>query len=109
MTTNEEKAILERCGRENPFRVPAGYFDTLPQQVMSNLPRKRNTIRLWQRVAVAAVLSGFVAIGGFMLFNSAYSNQAKMAEQLDAEYMDEMLDYSMVGNMEIATYLTEAE
>lgn len=108
MMMNEEQAILERCGRENPFRVPEGYFDKLPQEVMNRLPRKRKTVRMWQRWAVAAALTGFVAVGGFMLFYS--SMQPQLAEQSEQqEYMDEMLDYSMMNNMDIANYLTEAE
>ena len=35
---NEEKYMNEGLLRENPFRVPEGYFDNLTDRVMSQLP-----------------------------------------------------------------------
>ena len=36
--TNNEDYIKKMVGKENPFRVPEGYFDQLAQQVMQALP-----------------------------------------------------------------------
>ena len=36
----EDKEIQERFGKENPFRVPEGYFDQLTERVMSQLPER---------------------------------------------------------------------
>ena len=36
--TNEEKFIIESLGKENPFRVPEGYFDHFAEQFMNELP-----------------------------------------------------------------------
>ena len=33
-----EEYIRSRAGKENPFRVPEGYFEGLASQVMANLP-----------------------------------------------------------------------
>jgi len=33
----EEKYLIEKVGRENPFRVPEGYFDTLSSQIMAKV------------------------------------------------------------------------
>ncbi len=110
MTTNEEKVLLERFGRENPFRVPEGYFDTLPEKVMNRLPRKRRTSHLWLKWSVAAILAGCVGLATFKIVESP-SETATLATQdgLNEEYIEEALDYSMINNLEIATYLTEAE
>jgi hypothetical protein len=37
---NEEMYIQEKVGKQNPFRVPEGYFDNLTAQVMQNLPEQ---------------------------------------------------------------------
>ena len=33
----EEKYLIEKVGKENPFRVPEGYFDTLSSQIMAKV------------------------------------------------------------------------
>ena len=39
---NEEQYLIEKVGKENPFRVPEGYFDTLASQVMSRIDAEGN-------------------------------------------------------------------
>ena len=34
---NEEQYLINKAGKENPFRVPEGYFDSLASQVMSSV------------------------------------------------------------------------
>ena len=36
----EEKEMQVRFGKENPFRVPEGYFDQLADRVMAQLPER---------------------------------------------------------------------
>ena len=36
----EEKELFQKIGKENPFKVPEGYFENLTQQVMERLPEK---------------------------------------------------------------------
>ena len=47
MTTNEELVLTNRCGRENPFRTPEGYFEALPQQVMDRIRQRRKRNLTW--------------------------------------------------------------
>ena len=104
MTTNEEKELLSRCGQENPFRTPDGYFDVLPQQVMDRIKQRRRRHIAW-RWAVAAIMTGCIFTAGFTLMKPA-------GETLTAEetgYMEEELNYSMLNNIDIMYYLTEAE
>jgi len=110
MTTNEEKVLMERFGRENPFRVPEGYFDTLPEKVMNRLPRKRKKSHSWLKWSVAAILAGCVGLATFKIVDTP-AEPAALATQdgLNDEYIEDALDYSMINNLEIATYLTEAE
>ena len=37
---NEELYLRSRMGKENPFRVPEGYFDNFASQLMEKLPEK---------------------------------------------------------------------
>ena len=72
--TREENILKERFGKQNPFKVPDGYFDHLTEKIMENLPEQevrvidiRSRQTLWQKlplrkiaaaVAVAALLGG---------------------------------------------------
>lgn len=109
MTSDEEKILQERLGKENPFRTPDNYFDNLPQEIMERLPRKKPCRRrMWHGWAVAAAMAGIVATTGLM-FMQGNSQTDYITEADDDLYLDEVLDYSMLDNTEIATYLTEAE
>jgi len=50
----EEKELLTRIGRQEPFTVPDGYFESLTERVMQRLPEKATPeaepLTLWQRV-----------------------------------------------------------
>ena len=100
-----EEKLLSRFGAERPFTVPEGYFEALPNKVMSRVAQRRRRRLVW-RWAAAAVLVGCVATGG-LLFENQY--KAQMAEAEDIQYIEDALDYSMIDNMSIASYLTEAE
>lgn len=106
-----EEELLERIGKKNPYRVPEGYFDTLPDRVMSRIShkkRKKHSLR-W---SVAAVFAGGILCAGLTLFKrdlglSTPENDAPYI--VNAEHMEDILDCNLVSNLEIETYLTEAE
>ena len=104
-TEELEAKLLERFGSETHFTVPEGYFEGLTERVMNRVPKRKRRRQVW-RWAAAAVLAGVVAVGG-MLFESQYKTQ--MAEAEEIQYIEDALDYSMIDNMSIASYLTEAE
>ena len=106
MTTEElEAKLLSRFGAEKPFTVPEGYFDNLPGKVTGRIAQRKRCRLVW-RWAAAAVLVGCVATGG-LLFERSYERQLAEAENI--QYIEDALDYSMIDNMSIASYLTEAE
>ena len=100
-----EAKLLERFGQKTPFTVPEGYFESLTDKVMSRVPRRKRRNLVW-RWAAAAVLVGCVAAGGWMLESR---HNVQMAESENIQYIEDALDYSMIDNMSIASYLTEAE
>ena len=111
-----EAKLLSRFGTERPFSVPEGYFEGLTERVMAgiaqNSAKERRFFlspRLWKRwgrLAAAAALVGCIATGGLLLENR-YNMQTAEAE--DIQYIEDALDYSMIDNMSIASYLTEAD
>mgnify|MGYP003305512977 FL=1 len=128
MNTNyhtNEKALREMTSSangKNPFLVPEGYFDNLPDRVMSHiredgqhsLLKRRHKSRFFIRLTAAAVLTGFFSLAGLMIYEQRHplSNQhegSPLTLLQEIEYTDELLDYAMLDNNDIEYYLTEAE
>lgn len=105
-TMNEEKLIEERFGNENPFRVPNHYFEKFPQRVMMRIARQRRRRKII-RWSIAAIMTGCVFSSTLLM--SHFGQQDTSLEADNSQYIEDALDYSMINNMEIATYLTEAE
>ena len=105
-TMIEEKQIIEKFGNENPFRVPNNYFEEFPQRIMKRIAQqqKRRKIMRW---GIAAMMTGCI-LGSTFVFNNI-KRQNTSLEADNSQYIEDALDYSMINNMEIATYLTEAE
>ena len=126
-TTNhiDDKPLREMTSSasgKNPFRVPEGYFDALPQRVMERIkeegqaeqPKRRRKSRFFIRLTAAAVLTGFFSLAGLMIYEQSHpltSSQAPtaLASAQEMEFADELLDYAMLDNNDIEYYLTEAE
>lgn len=128
----EDKEIQERFGKENPFRVPEGYFDQLTERVMSQLPEREQqaehiplterrsksrwvALRPWLYAAactVAAVVMGIT----FYSHESAEeqhlastTNTTTTAPNTESQYIDDAADYVMLDNAEIYACLAESE
>ena len=116
--TREENILKERFGKQNPFKVPDGYFDHLTEKIMENLPEQevrvidiRSRQTLWQKmplrkiaaaVAVAALLGGgtFWALqheGDSKMVAHAKKLEQKTVSSDDAAF-NEMADYTMIDN-----------
>lgn len=116
--TREENILKERLGKENPFKVPDGYFDHLTERIMENLPEQevrvidiRSRQTLWQKlplrkiaaaVAVVALLGGgsFWALqheGDSKMVAHAKQHEQKAVSSEDAAF-NEMADYAMIDN-----------
>ena len=121
--TNEEIYLRKVMGSENHFRVPDGYFDSLPGQIMAMLPEKEAqqpqsketkrarivSMRPWLYAAASAV----IAVGFFALWKSNFTgNTAQPQPQQVAtvatndNYLDEVADYAMFDNQDIYACLT---
>ena len=122
----EEKYLIEKVGKENPFRVPEGYFDTLSSQIMAKVeaegvaPRDIKTAKekraktLWLRpvlYAAASVCALFISVVAYQ----SHSDQGVAApaqnvvannQMLMDDYFDEAADYVMLDNQDIYACLS---
>lgn len=126
--TREENILKERFGKENPFKVPDGYFDHLNERIMENLPEQeirvidiRSRQTLWQKLPlrkIAAAVAVVALLGGGSFWalqhegNSKVVAHAKHHEQKavgsDDAAFNEMADYAMIDNETIyASLMTE--
>lgn len=116
--TNEEEYLIERVGRENPFRVPEGYFDTLASEVMARVdavetPAPRKARVVWMRpllYAAASVCALFISVMGYNMYTHQQAAQP-MAQQVTVpqhseDSFDQAADYLMVDNEDIYACLS---
>lgn len=119
----EEDFIRKKCGSNNPFKVPEGYFEQFTANMMSQLPEKPHTAtvmapshsRSWKAIwyAAAAVVCGAMFLGTYYIqlshrHQSSGLPQTSFETLTEETYMNDLLDYTMVSNYEIASYLTDA-
>lgn len=111
--TNEERHIEETFGRQNPFRVPEGYFDQLPDRVMAQLPqsdRQSRQVRLrrWLYAAASVVLLAVMGLT-YYLHQESEELPAVAAVEIgtDNSYIDDAADYAMIDNTEIYACLAD--
>ncbi len=127
MDTND-KFIQERFGRKKPFKVPDGYFDSFPSELMRKISEQEraSTARLVTmkpsrkhrfRPVAAIAASVCVAIFGVGLyFQSNGSHPAKEPVSAMQGYntisystVDAMADYAMMDTEDMYAFLTDAD
>ena len=122
----EEKYLIEKVGKENPFKVPEGYFDTLSSQIMAKVeaegvaPRdikagkeKRAKV-VWLRpvlYAAASVCALFISVVAYQSHSDkgvTAPTQTVVAnnQMLMDDYFEEAADYVMLDNQDIYAYLS---
>jgi len=122
----EEKYLIEKVGKENPFKVPEGYFDTLSSQIMAKVeaegvaPRdikagkEKHAKVVWLRpvlYAAASVCALFISVVAYQSHSdkgTAAPTQTVVAnnQMLMDDYFDEAADYVMLDNQDIYAYLS---
>ena len=112
---------LENIKRKEPFYVPENYFNTLSDQIMSNLPEKEipdttPVVSLWQKakplVYLAAMFIGAALIIRFLM--PSKNNYTELASGLDIEsvsdqFIQETIDGAMFDDYLMHVYLTEED
>ncbi len=107
-----DEKIRQRCGKDNPFTVPEGYFDTLNGRILTSVDQAKRGKTVWVRwyTTVAAA-----CIAGLILFNTQTSNTAKQTDDIvadtefafdDESVQMEVLNYSLMDNEDVYCYLS---
>ena len=107
---NEEKYLEERMAKQNPFKVPEGYFDSFAEHVMDILPEQklkagRTIIRPWM-YAAACLLVVVISIAVYFSKINADTQDAAVVAATES-YIDEAVDYAMIDNEDIYALLAE--
>lgn len=122
----EEDIIRKKFGKKEPFTVPENYFADFADRLMNELPEKNAPVvnkpaakvrhlRYW--LATVAVLCSVAITGAWIYLRQASASKTPVASvsvecdlnvtsETESVYMEDMLDYALVDNSEIAMYLT---
>ena len=118
---NEEQYLINKAGKENPFRVPEGYFDSLASQVMSRVDAEGNKPKdmpmiekmaktVWLRpvlYAAASVCALFISVTVYQHFTEqTVENTTEQVAVYSEDSFDEAADYVMIDNQDIYACLT---
>ena len=118
---------LEKYNDRGQFKVPEGYFDTLADRIMANIPeapkqekkeKKAKIITLERPVKIAiaaAIVGALISVTTIRLYHQGTS-MAKMdtktemtngSESYSDEYVNDYMDYAMVDGNDIYEYLSD--
>lgn len=118
----EEKDLERRFGKQQPFRVPDGYFDNLAANIMDKIPEELPAmtprVALWRRLrpAVAVAASVCAVMFSVLLFMDkpkearptlAHTTTAKCAATDSYTTLDVAADYTMLDNDDIYAMVSE--
>ena len=104
---NAEDGLRKRIGKENPFKVPEGYFADFTSKMMDKLPEKMKVpenarISTWTKLKpllyMAAMFVGAALI--IRVASSGYESSSKNMASADEDSVvisDEMIDYAVEG------------
>lgn len=119
----EEKYLVDRFGKKQPFSVPEGYFDQFASQFMENLPEREeeavvvrldshsrwSTIRRWSVAACLAVALAGVGMWAFQGESPKATAAADASQLASSNYntaIDQAADYAMMDNGDIYAYVS---
>ncbi len=119
----EEDKLMKKFGTDNPFTVPDGYFDNLTEEIMSKLPEKESPLEIkepstWSKIRpwlyMAAMFIAILLPIRFMINRTTPEAPVLTAttvenEQLTDEYIDAILNHTMMDDYTLYKYLTEAD
>ena len=118
----DDKELMARCGRENSFKVPEGYFEQFHEQLMSSLPEVEaatapsTPVSLMTRVKpwlyMAAMFAGIIfMVQGIMFVQNTHfkANDIAAAEDVYTEEIDHFMSSSLYNEYVLYSYLTTTD
>lgn len=117
--TNMKNIDIEELKKNEVFKVPDNYFDTLTDRVMSKLPDeeekiisissgKRNHSGWWKWSSIAACITLAIVGTTFLARNyggNMNKDNSELANNFEYDSQDEMIEYSMLDNGDVYNYL----
>ena len=119
-----EENLKEMFGRENPFKVPENYFETLADNIISQLPEESSArvvkMSVWKKyrvhlLAAACVLSVLFSAGIYVSVKEN-TKEARVFDKTRVEVaettieaedaFDEMADYVMIDKEDMYAYIS---
>ncbi len=80
--------------KSNPYQVPEGYFDGLSEKVLHKIPKTPgkvisiNRSRSFMRMAVAAMITGVIALSGVLYFSNTSVDPVNQSKEWVAKKLD---------------------
>lgn len=80
--------------KSNPYQVPEGYFDGLSEKVLHKIPKTPgkvisiNRSRSFMRIAVAAMITGVIALSGVLYFSNTSVDPVNQSKEWVAKKLD---------------------
>lgn len=121
----EDTELKNRLGKENPFKVPEGYFENVIPEIMKQLPeieeQGQDEVTLWERVKpwvyMVAMFCGLMfCVRVMMMDNSAQTDNNIVSvsmndtlQNIPDEYIEPILDQAMMDDYTLYMYLTDAD
>lgn len=121
----EDTELKNRIGKENPFKVPEGYFENIVPEIMKQLPEAKvqesSEISMWEKVKpwvyMVAMFCGLmfglrVMMMDKPLSRDTISSNVSMTDTVQGipdEYIDPILDQAMMDDYTLYMYLTDAD
>lgn len=117
----DDKELRIRCGKENPFRTPEGYFEQFHEQLMTSLPEVEPTaqepvrislfthIKPWLYMAAMFVSTIFVVQGLMYVQENRIADTTLVAEDIYTEEADHFMSSSLYNEYALYSYLTSNE
>jgi hypothetical protein len=116
----KEEQIKARYGNGNPFKTPDGYFESLSDRIMAQIPdnevvmTRHRKNRTWMYVAAAfcvLLVSGSLLVTYFSTNNSRPTDLAQTQDSLESPtYIEDMVDYALISDAMIYyEYMSDEE
>lgn len=112
----DDKELTTRCGKENPFKTPEGYFTHFHEQLMQSLPevemadQASTEVTLMTRIKpllyMAAMFVGMVfLVQGLMYVQQLATSDNLLAEELYTDEADHFMSSSLYNEYALYSYL----
>lgn len=121
----EDIELKKKIGKENPFKVPEGYFENIVPEIMKQLPeaeaQESVEITMWERVKpwvyMVAMFCGLMFGLRVMMMDKPVNKEmntdnVSMTDSVQGtpdEYIDPILDQAMMDDYTLYMYLTDAD